>query len=106
MDDLFWFTHPSVMGFVWLAIVITAFVAFLDAMTRPMAAWIYVGENRLLWTGVTFAAFALPFAFGLFMWVGLGAAMYYLVDKKPKLAQYEPPRRRDHDLQDNWRKPR
>jgi hypothetical protein len=97
------FTHPSVMGFVWLAIVITAAVAFVDAMMRPMAAWIYAGENRNLWLAVTFAAFALPFLLGFFMWLALGAAMFYLVDKKPKLASYQPPRRKENDLHDNWR---
>jgi hypothetical protein len=97
------FTDPSVMGFVWLAIVITALVAFIDAMARPLPAWIYAGEKRTIWLPVTFAAFALPFVTGLFMWVGLGAAMFYLVDKKPKLAAYQPPRRRENDLHDNWR---
>jgi hypothetical protein len=96
-------THPSVLGFVWIAIVITAVVAFVDAMMRPMAAWIYAGENRTLWLPVTFAACALPFALGAFMWLSLGAAMYYLVDKKPKLAAYQPPRRRENNLHDNWR---
>jgi hypothetical protein len=97
------FTHPTVLHFVWLAVVITALVAFVDAMMRPMAAWIYAGENRNLWLPVTFAAFALPFLLGVFIWLSLGAAMYYLVDKKPKLAAYQPPRRKENDLHDNWR---
>ena len=102
-DPLLVFTHPSVFGFVWLGIVITAAVAFVDAMMRPMAAWIYAGENRNLWLPVTFAAFALPFWLHAFEWLSLGAAMYYLVDKKPKLATYQPPRRKENDLHDNWR---
>jgi len=103
VDVLFWFTHPSVMGFVWLAIVITAAVAFFDAMVRSPAAWIYAGERRDLWLAVTFAAVALPLIFHAFMWLSLGAAMYYLVDKKPKLSAYQPPRSRENDLHDNWR---
>jgi Protein of unknown function (DUF2516) len=98
------FTHPSVLGFVWLAIVITAVVAFIDAMMRPMAAWIYAGENRNLWLAVTFAACVVPFVFSVFIaFISLGAAMFYLVDKKPKLAAYQPPRRKENDLHDNWR---
>ena len=97
------FTHPSVFGFVRLAIIITATAAFFDAMTRPVAAWIYAGEKRNLWLGITFAAFAAPLIFGFAMWIALGAAIYYQVDKKPKLAQYQPPVRRENDLHDNWR---
>lgn len=97
------FTSPSVLGFVWLAIVITALVAFIDAMARPIPAWIYAGEKRNIWLPVTFAAFALPFFVGVFMWLGLGAAMFYLVDKKPKLAAYQPPNRREDNMHDNWR---
>ncbi|BEP12721.1 hypothetical protein acdb102_10320 [Acidothermaceae bacterium B102] len=97
------FTNPSVFGFVRLAIVITAGFAFFDAMTRPVAAWIYAGENRNRWLAITFAAFALPCVIGIFQWVALGAAIFYQVDKKPKLAQYQPPRRRENDLHDNWR---
>jgi hypothetical protein len=97
------FTDPSVFGFVRLAIIITAAFAFYDAMTRPIAAWIYAGEKRNLWLAITFAALALPIIVGLFEWVALGAAIYYQVDKKPKLAQYQPPRRRENDLHDNWR---
>jgi hypothetical protein len=97
------FSHPSVFGFVRLAIVITAGFAFFDAMTRPVAAWIYAGEKRNLWLAITFAAFALPCVIGIFQWVALGAAIFYQVDKKPKLAQYQPPRRRENDLHDNWR---
>ena len=103
MDPVLVFTHPSVMGFVWLAILVTAGVAFVDAMLRPMAAWIYVGENRNLWLAVTFAAFAVPFWLGLFMWLSLGAAILYLVDKRPKLATYQPTRRTENDLHDNRR---
>ena len=50
------FTSPSVLGFVWLAIVVTALVAFIDAMARPIPAWIYAGEKRQIWLPVTFAA--------------------------------------------------
>lgn len=103
MDVLSPFTHPSVLGFVWIAIVITAAVAFFDAMVRPMAAWIYAGERRDLWLAITFAAVLAPLIFHAFMWLSLGAAMFYLVDKKPKLASYQPPRRRENDLHDNWR---
>jgi hypothetical protein len=96
-------TDPSLFGFVWLAIEITAFVAFIDAMVRPLAAWIYAGENRGLWLALTFAAWVVPLAVGLFVWLSLGVAMFYLVDKLPKLAAYQPPRRRENDLHDNWR---
>jgi hypothetical protein len=103
VDVLFWFTHPSVLGFVWLAIVITSAVAFFDAMVRPGAAWIYAGERRDLWLAITFAALLAPLIFHALEWLSLGAAMFYLVDKKPKLAAYQPPRRRENDLHDNWR---
>ena len=103
MDVLFPFTNPSVFGFVWLAIVITAAVAFFDAMVRPVPAWIYAGERRDLWLAITLAALVLPLIFHALVWISLAAAMFYLVDKKPKLASYQPPRRRENDLHDNWR---
>ena len=102
------FVHPSVLGFVWLAICVTALVAFIDAMARPIPAWIYAGEKRNVWVPATFAALVGAVVFGgLFsgfgMWIALAAAMYYLVDKKPKLAAYQPPNRREDNLHDNWR---
>jgi hypothetical protein len=74
----------------WLCVAIAA-AAFVDALSRPGAAWAYAGVNRGLWLALTGGALLVALfsvAFGLLGLAGVVAALVYLLEHRPKLRSY------------------
>ena len=80
----------------WLCLLI-AVAAFVDAVSRPAAAWRYAGVRRDLWLGLTGVAALVCLVglapLGLLGLVGVVVALVYLLEHRPKLQGYPGPRR-------------
>ena len=77
----------------WAGLALAAW-AFVDALIRPAGAFVATGKlTKPGWVGITGAALAIIYFFGLMSFLGLPAiiaAIVYLVDVRPTVRGLRP----------------